>query len=103
MRLEAVDNEDCKKLMEQEIAIARISAKLGDLIIAESELELILIDKMRGNDIRENLSIRNKFIELKRVTRNEEVNQHINDYFRTCAEVKKHRDSLKKIISIKPN
>jgi len=111
--MERPDYEDLTLLEDLESNIEVLTKELNEAIQKESELEIILIHELKGKEVKDTLSPKNKFIELRNLTDRQEVEKWVDDWMRVGTEIKilnhtlrqvqGRRDSLKKKISITPN
>jgi len=111
--MESIDYEQAKELEELENLIEEITDKLVKVIKEESDLEIMLISELDNfPEIKDTLSLKNKFIKLRTLSTNPDLKEWVNDWIRAEAKIKffsnkKHqvegkRDSKKKIFNVLP-
>ena len=111
--MEPIDIHQCQELEELENLIEEITDKLNAVIREENDLEITLLDELdRYPDIKDTLSMKNKFIKLRTTSDNPNIKEWVNEWVRCESKIrfftnKKHqvegkRDSKKKIFNILP-
>lgn len=111
--MEPIDYEHTQQLQELEGLIEEVTNDLNHWITEEANTEIILIEELdKYPEIKDTLSLKNKFIKLRTLSDNPEVKKWVVEWVHADAEIRVHRhklkqvegkrDSLKKIFSITP-
>lgn len=116
MKLEQMkaDINDVHELQNIESTLEVAVEQLNEAIEEESDYNIILISYMdKHPEIKETLSPKNKILELRRITEYQGVKEGVDNWLRAITKIKMlrnkikqiegKRDSIKKIMSIRPN